>query len=156
MFSSVQLLVTCLIDTLQPQIGEAIVRVLEHAGMEVVFPAAQTCCGQPPFNAGMRSEARKLAQHTIRVFEEDPTPLVVPSGSCAAMIRHSYPELFAEDPEWLPRAQALAARTYEFSEFLVDVLGISDVGARFPGQATYHSSCHLLRGLGWRMCATWI
>jgi L-lactate dehydrogenase complex protein LldE len=148
MFSSVQLLVTCLIDTLQPQIGEAIVRVLEHAGMGVVFPAAQTCCGQPPFNAGMRSEARKLAQYTIRVFEEDPTPLVVPSGSCAAMIRHSYPELFAEDPEWLPRAQALAARTYEFSEFLVDVLGISDVGARFPGQATYHSSCHLLRGLG--------
>lgn len=148
MSSSIQLFVTCLIDTLQPQIGEAVVRVLERVGMQVKFPAGQTCCGQPPFNAGMRSEARKLAEHTIRTFEEDPAPVVIPSGSCAAMIRHGYPELFAANPQWLPRAQALAARTYEFSEFLVDVLGITDIGAHYSGQATYHASCHLMRGLG--------
>jgi L-lactate dehydrogenase complex protein LldE len=145
---TVQLFVTCLIDTLQPHIGEAVVRVLERAGQQVLFPSGQTCCGQPPFNAGMRFEARKLAEHTIRIFEEDPAPVVIPSGSCTAMLRHGYPELFAADPEWLPRAQALATRTYEFSEFLVDVLRITDLGAHFPGQATYHASCHLLRGLG--------
>ncbi len=108
----------------------------------------QTCCGQPPFNAGMRYEARKMALHTIQTFERDPAPVVVPSGSCAAMLRHGYPELFADDPEWLPRAQELAARTYEFSEYLVDILGLTDVGARYAGKATYHSSCHLLRELG--------
>ena len=148
MNQTAQLFVTCLIDTLQPQIGEAVVQVLERAGVQVKFPLDQTCCGQPLFNAGMRYEARKMAEHTIRTFERDPAPVVIPSGSCAAMIRHSYPELFADDPEWLPRAQALAARTYEFTEFLVDVLGIIQLGARFPGKATYHSSCHLLRGLG--------
>jgi L-lactate dehydrogenase complex protein LldE len=96
----------------------------------------------------MRFEAQKIAQHTIRVFERDPAPVVIPSGSCTAMIRHGYPELFAHDPAWLARAQSLAARTYEFSEYLVDVLGITDLGAQFPGRAIYHSSCHLLRGLG--------
>lgn len=145
---TVQLFVTCLIDTLQPQIGEAVVTVLERAGVQVKFPLEQTCCGQPPFNAGMRFEARKMAEHTIRTFEQDAAPVVVPSGSCAAMLRHGYPELFADDPEWLPRVQKLAARTYEFTEFLVDVLGITDLGARYPGKATYHSSCHLLRELG--------
>jgi len=148
MNQSIQLFVTCLIDTLQPQIGEAVVKVLERAGLHVKFPLDQTCCGQPAFNAGMRFEARKIAQHTIRTFERDPAPVVIPSGSCAAMIRHGYPELFADDPEWLSRVQDLAARTYEFSEFLVDVLGITNVGAHFPAKATYHSSCHLLRGLG--------
>ena len=145
---SVQLFVTCLIDTLQPQIGEAVVDVLARAGIQVKFPMEQTCCGQPPFNAGMRYEARKMAKLTIRTFERDAAPVVIPSGSCAAMLRHGYPELFADDPAWLPRAQDLAARTYEFTEFLVDVLGITDLGARFPGKATYHSSCHLLRELG--------
>jgi L-lactate dehydrogenase complex protein LldE len=145
---SIQLFVTCLIDTLRPQIGEAVVQVLERAGVGIVFPIEQTCCGQPPFNAGMRYEARKMAEHTIHTFEKDPAPVVIPSGSCTAMIRHGYPELFANDPAWLPRAQELAARTYELSEFLVDVLGLRDLGAHFPGRATYHSSCHLLRGLG--------
>jgi len=148
MNQSAQLFVTCLIDTLQPHIGEAVVRVLERVGIQVIFPREQTCCGQPAFNAGMRYEARKVAEHTIQIFERDPAPVVIPSGSCAAMIRHGYPELFADDSEWLPRAQELAARTYEFTEFLVDVLNITDVGASFPAKATYHSSCHLLRGLG--------
>ncbi len=148
MIQSVQLFVTCLIDTLQPQIGEAVVNVLNRVGIQVIFPVEQTCCGQPPFNAGMRYEASKMARHTIRTFEVDPAPVVTPSGSCAAMIRHGYPELFADDSTWLPRAQALAARTFEFTEFLVDILGVSDIGARYPGKATYHSSCHLLRELG--------
>jgi L-lactate dehydrogenase complex protein LldE len=148
MTETVQLFATCILDTIYPDTGEAVVRVLERAGVKVEFPAGQTCCGQPAFNAGERSLARQMAIHTIRVFEPVPGPVVIPSGSCAAMIRHSYPELFADDPEWLPRAKALAARTYEFSEFLVDYLGVTDLGARYPGKITYHSSCHLLRELG--------
>lgn len=145
---TVQLFITCILDTLYPETGEAVVRVLERAGVTVDFPRGQTCCGQPAFNAGMRSQARQMAIHTIRVFEAAPGPIVVPSGSCTAMIRHSYLELFSGDSKWLPRAQALAARSFEFSEFLVDVLGVTDLGARFPGLITYHSSCHLLRELG--------
>jgi L-lactate dehydrogenase complex protein LldE len=144
---TVQLFITCLIDTLYPEVGEAVVRVLERAGVQVAFPDGQTCCGQPAFNAGMRLQARPLVMQTIQVFENTTGPVVVPSGSCAAMIRHGYLELFAEDPLWLPRAQALAQRTYEFSEFLVDVLKVTELGARFPGQVTYHRSCHLLRDL---------
>jgi L-lactate dehydrogenase complex protein LldE len=148
MAKTAQLFVTCIIDTLYPETGEAVVRVLEKAGVQVSFPPDQTCCGQPAFNAGLRAEARKMAIQTIRAFEEYPGPVVIPSGSCAAMVRHSYPELFAQDQEWLPKALELAQRTYELTEFLVDVLGISDIGARFNKRITYHSSCHLLRGLG--------
>src|SRR4030042_5859347 len=148
MTKTIQLFVTCIIDSLYPETGEAVVRVLEKAGVSVSFPPGQTCCGQPSFNAGLRSSARKLAIQTIRAFEGYPGPVVVPSGSCAAMIRHSYAELFRDDPKWLPRVLSLADRTYEFSEFLVDSLGVTDLGARFDGQLTYHSSCHLLRGLG--------
>jgi L-lactate dehydrogenase complex protein LldE len=145
---TVQLFVTCIIDTLYPETGEAVVRLLEKAGAHVSFPPGQTCCGQPAYNAGLRQQARKMAIQTIKAFEGYPGPVVVPSGSCAAMLRHSYDELFADDPKWLPQAQALAERTYELTEFLVDVLGVTDLGARFVGRVTYHSSCHLLRGLG--------
>lgn len=148
MAPTVQLFITCLIDTLYPEIGESVVRVLERAGARVAFPPGQTCCGQPAFNAGLRQQARPLATHTIRVFEKTTGPVVVPSGSCAAMIRHGYPELFADDSQWLPRARALAERTYEFTEFLVDILGVTEIGARWYGKLTYHSSCHLLRDLG--------
>jgi L-lactate dehydrogenase complex protein LldE len=144
----IQLFITCLIDTLQPQIGIAIVAVLNRIGVEVSFPEGQTCCGQPAFNAGMRYESRQTAKHTISVLEQTEGPIVIPSGSCAAMIRHGYPEIFAKDPKWLPRVEALASRTFEFTEFLVDELGVTDVGARFPGKLTYHPSCHLTRGLG--------
>ncbi len=144
----VQLFVTCIVDTLYPEVGEAVVRVLRRAGASVDFPAGQTCCGQPAFNAGVRDQARPMAEHTIRVFEKAPGDVVVPSGSCAGFVRHGYLELFADDPEWLRRAQALAERTYEFSEYLVDVLGVSDVGARLAGKLTYHASCHLLREMG--------
>ena len=148
MSQTIQLFVTCIVDTIYPQVGEAVVAVLEKAGVKINVPAGQTCCGQPAFNTGMRPEAARIAKHTISVFEAAPGAVVVPSGSCAAMIRHSYPELFAHDPAWLPRAQALAARTYELTEFLVDVLGVTDLGASYSGKLTYHSSCHLLRELG--------
>jgi L-lactate dehydrogenase complex protein LldE len=145
---TIQLFVTCLIDTLQPQIGESVVIVLERLGVKVEFPKDQTCCGQPAFNAGMRSEARKTAEHIIKVFENTSGPIIIPSGSCTAMIRHNYPEIFADDPHWLPRAQNIANRSYEFTEYIVDQLGVTDLDAYFPGKITYHPSCHLLRGLG--------
>ena len=144
----VQLFVTCLIDSFFPDVGESIVHVLNRAGVQVEFPAAQTCCGQPAFNAGLRSQARPLAEHTLAVFEKAPGDIIIPSGSCAAMLRFGYLELFKDDPAWLRRAQKLAGRVYEFTEYLVDVRGISNLGSRWPGKLTYHPSCHLLRGLG--------
>ncbi len=145
---TVQLFVTCLVDSFFPQLGEALVHVLNRAGVYVEFPGAQTCCGQPAFNAGLRSQARPLAEHTIRVFEKTAGDIVMPSGSCAAMLLHGYLELFQDDPRWLARARALAGRVHEFTEYLVDVRGISDLGSRWPGKLTYHPSCHLLRLLG--------
>lgn len=144
----IQLFASCIIDTLYPQIGMAVVHVLERVGGEVAFPQGQTCCGQPAFNAGMRPQARRMAEHTIKVFEATTGPVVVPSGSCAAMIRHGYLELFDGDPSWSQRAKNLAERTFEFTEFLVDYLGVADVGACFRSSVAYHSSCHLLRDLG--------
>ena len=145
---TIQLFVTCLVDTFYPETAEAIVSILRRLGVDVDFPSAQTCCGQPQFNAGLRKDARQMAEHMIRTFEDLPGEVLSPSGSCAYMIKHNYPELFAKDPKWLPRAQALAKRTFEFTEYLVDVLGVTDVGARWDGILTYHPSCHLSRGLG--------
>jgi L-lactate dehydrogenase complex protein LldE len=144
----VQLFVTCIIDTLYPEIGESVVRVLQRAGVKVAFPASQTCCGQPAFNAGMRSEARSMAEYTIQVFEDHPGDIVIPSGSCTGMIKHGYPELFKDDPAWFERAQTLGNRSYELTQYLVDVLGTGDLGAEFNQQLTYHPSCHLLREIG--------
>jgi L-lactate dehydrogenase complex protein LldE len=148
MTETIQLFITCLVDTFFPETGEAMLRVLNRAGVNVEFPADQTCCGQPAFNAGLRADAMPLARHTIRTFEKTRGAIIIPSGSCAAMVRHGYLELFKDDPEWLPRARSLAGRVYEFTEYLVDVRGVSDLGARWPGRLTYHPSCHLLRGLG--------
>jgi L-lactate dehydrogenase complex protein LldE len=148
MTETIQLFITCLIDSFHPEIGSSIVRVLNRAGVRVEFPSAQTCCGQPAFNAGLRSEAAPLARHTIRTFEKTQGAVIIPSGSCAAMLRHGYLELFKDDPEWLPRARELSARVFEFSEYLVDQRGVTDLGSRWEGKLTYHSSCHLLRSLG--------
>ncbi len=145
---TVQLFVTCLIDTFFPAVGMAMVDVLHRAGVSAEFPRDQTCCGQPTFNAGLRADARKIAEHTIKTFEQAQGDVVLPSGSCTHMIRHNYAELFAGDDQWLPRALALARRTYEFTEYLVDVLHITDFGARWNGPLTYHPTCHLHRGLG--------
>jgi L-lactate dehydrogenase complex protein LldE len=145
---TVQLFVTCLVDTFFPEVGDAMLKVLRQAGVQVDFPRAQTCCGQPPFNAGLRSAARQIAEHTIRVFEAAPGDVVMPSGSCAHMIRHNYAELFADDPTWLSRALTLATRTFEFTEYLVDILDITDCAAHWEGALAYHPTCHLHRGLG--------
>ncbi|MCS6909938.1 MAG: (Fe-S)-binding protein [Anaerolineales bacterium] len=139
---------TCIVDSLFPQVGEAVVKVLERLGVEVEFPDAQTCCGQPAYNGGFTVEARQVALHFLDVFAPTvPDPIVVSSGSCAAMVVHACPDLFKDDPPNLLRAQAVANRTYEFTQFLVDVLGVTDVGAQFSGKLTYHASCHLLRFL---------
>ena len=145
---TIQLFATCLVDTFYPAAGEAIVDIFSRLGMSVDFPRGQTCCGQPSFNAGLRADARQMAEHMIRTFEAAPGEIVSPSGSCVHMVRVNYPELFADDPAWLTRAKSLAARTFEFSEYLVDRLGVTDVGARWDGTLTYHPSCHLSRGLG--------
>ena len=140
---------TCLAGTFRESIIQGAVRALQRAGAEVLIPRGLTCCGQPAFNAGDWEDARRMARHTIGVLEAaGDAPVVLPAGSCTAMIRHHYADLFADDPAWLPRARALAARTYEFTEFLVDVLGVTDLGVRFPHRITYHPSCHLLRALG--------
>ena len=149
-----QLFVTCIVDSIFPQVGEAVVDLLERLGVEVEFPESQTCCGQPAYNAGFRDEARALALRFLEVFESASTSppseraVVTPSGSCAAMIVHGFPDLFRDDPVNLARARALAARTCELSQYLVSVLKVGDVGARFAGRLAYHPSCHLTRGLG--------
>jgi L-lactate dehydrogenase complex protein LldE len=143
---NVSLLVTCLGDALFPEVGVATVRLLRRLGVAVDFPAAQTCCGQPHFNSGYQGEARALARHTLSAFARSPL-VVTPSGSCAAMVKLEYPKLFADDPVWRTRAEDLARRTHELSDFLVNVLGREDVGARFEARVTYHMACHL-RGLG--------
>jgi L-lactate dehydrogenase complex protein LldE len=145
--TTVQLFITCLIDSFYPQTGEAVVDILHRLGVSVDFTPDQTCCGQPNFNAGLRAEARPIAEHTIRIFEKTTGDIVTPSGSCAHMLRHGYPELFQGDTAWLPRAQSLAGRVYEFTEYVVDKLGITDLGARWDGVLTYHPSCHTLRGM---------
>ena len=142
----VSLMITCLGDVFFPDVGIATVQLLRRLGVEVDFPAAQTCCGQPHFNSGYHGDARILAQHTIQAFAGDQL-IVTPSGSCAAMVKLEYPDLFHEDLIWHGRAEDLAQRTHELSDFLVNILKIEDVGARYPGKVTYHMACHL-RGLG--------
>ncbi len=146
MSTAVQLFVTCLVDWLRPEIGIAAVRLLERVGVTVRFPEAQTCCGQPAFNVGRWAEARAMAEHWVRTFDPD-LPVVSPSGSCVAMVRHGYRALLEGHPLY-GRWEALASRTYELSQYLVDVLGVTDLGIRREGTVTYHPSCHLLRVLG--------
>lgn len=143
----VSLFVTCLVDNLYPQVGEAMVRVLDRLGVEVVFPTGQTCCGQPAFNSGYVDEARAAAKTLVDAFE-DAEYVVSPSGSCTGMVHHYYGELFANDPKRTSKAKELAAKSFEFSQFLVNVLGVTDIGARFPHTVTYHPSCHGARLLG--------
>ncbi|MCP4688663.1 MAG: (Fe-S)-binding protein [Desulfobacterales bacterium] len=144
------LFIQCLVDGLYPWVAEDMVNVFEKLGLEISCPVDQTCCGQPAFTSGYRREARTAARHFIEVFEGEEGPAVCPSGSCVHMVRHHYPLLFQDDPQWLARAKNVGKRTYEFTEFLVDVLGVEETGARFHGKATYHDSCHLSRGLGVR------
>lgn len=145
--SRVALFVTCLGDVVYPEVGEATVRLLNRLRIAVDFPPGQTCCAQPAFNAGFHHQARQVAQRNLDLLA-DYDYVVVPSGSCTAMLRIFYPELFADDPVRGEQAERLAARTYELSEFLVRIVGVEAVGAAFQGKITYHPSCHLSRELG--------
>ena len=148
------LFVTCIIDQIYPEVGESTVNVLKWLGVDLDFPAAQTCCGQPAFNAGFWSDAKPLARRTIELFQNDEY-VVVPSGSCASMMRVFYDELFHDEPVLKARIASLAKRTFELSEFIVDILGITDLSLYADSESTaptrkvtYHEGCHLRRELG--------
>jgi L-lactate dehydrogenase complex protein LldE len=141
----VSLFVTCLVDQLWPSVGTSTVEVLRRAGCEVAFDARQTCCGQPAFNTGYRDEARKLARRFVEIFE-NADAIVSPSGSCTAMVHHFH-DLFERGDPLRARADAIAKRTHELGAFLVNVLGVEDVGASFRGRVTWHDACHSLRDL---------
>lgn len=143
----VGLFVTCLVDLFRPVVGFASVKLLEDAGCTVEVPARQTCCGQPAFNGGDRASAQAIARDVVDAFENYDY-VVAPSGSCAGMLRRHYPDLLAGDPAYVDRAVALAARVYELTAFLTDVLQVKDTGAARGGRAVYHDSCSCLRDLG--------
>ncbi|MBT2291175.1 (Fe-S)-binding protein [Paenibacillus albidus] len=142
----VSLFITCVSDAVFPRVGEAMARLLARYGVELDFPEVQTCCGQPAFNSGYWNEARAAAVTIIRAFE-DSDFVIAPSGSCTGMLHH-YPKLFEHDPIHLAKAQELQQKSYEFTQFLVQVLGVTDLGAVFPHRVTYHPSCHGTRILG--------
>jgi L-lactate dehydrogenase complex protein LldE len=143
----VALFVTCLVDLYRPSVGFASVRLLEQAGCVVEVPAAQTCCGQPAYNSGEKTTAKRVATQVIEAFESYDF-VVAPSGSCGGMIAHHYPALFADDPGMAIRAERLAKRTYELISFLTDVCGVlAPEPVSWPGIATYHDSCSGLREL---------
>jgi L-lactate dehydrogenase complex protein LldE len=146
----VSLFVTCIVDMIYPDTGMSVVDILEHVGVHVDFPPDQTCCAQPAFNSGYRDEARTVAKHFFKAFKEAEV-IVTPSGSCAAMVRHEYPHLFTpDDGDAYEQAQRMASITWEFSEFLVDGLGIANLDLTLPDKQSFaiHDACHGLRGLG--------
>ncbi len=147
---TVQLFATCLVDTIRPLAAVATLRLLERLGVTVEVPDGQTCCGQPAFNSGCLDDARAMARYTVDLLDRSAAPIVMPSGSCADMIVHRYPDLLADDVVYAPKARLVADRTYELTQYLVDVLGVEDVGACGQGAVAYHPSCHLLRGIGVR------
>lgn len=137
---------TCLIDAAYPDTGIAAIRLIQREGVEVVFPPGQSCCGQPAYNSGFPEEARAVARRQIRSFPKA-WPIVVPSGSCAGMMRHHYPKLFADDPD-LEEIREFSERVFEWTEFLVHVLGIQLTDRGAPVTITWHSSCHAAREMG--------
>ena len=143
----VGLFVTCLVDLMRPTIGFAAVKLIEQSGCIVEVPRAQTCCGQPAYNSGDRSGSRQLAKQVIDAFQSFDY-VVAPSGSCAAMLKHHYPDLFADDPGELARARAFADKVHELISFLVDIRGMKGVETALEAKATYHDSCSGLRELG--------
>ncbi|MBI5062449.1 MAG: (Fe-S)-binding protein, partial [Desulfatitalea sp.] len=145
--SRVSLFIPCIVDLVLPGIGESTAAIVRHLGQTPIYHQEQTCCGLMAFNSGFRDEARKLARHFIQVFEDDAV-IVSPSGSCVNMVKNRYPELFADEPAWQRRALALAPRVFELSQFIVDHLGITDLGASFQATVAYHESCSALNGLG--------
>lgn len=145
----VSLFVTCMVDMLHPETGISVVKVLEYLGVDVEFPEKQTCCGQPAYNAGYHDQAKEVANEFLKVFRNAEV-IVAPSGSCATMVRVDYPKLFADDPEYLTEAERISSITWEFSEFLVDGLGIENLDGILPEAQSFafHDSCHGLRMMG--------
>jgi L-lactate dehydrogenase complex protein LldE len=143
----VGLFVTCLVDLFRPSVGFAAVKLIEDAGCRVDVPRLQTCCGQPAYNSGDRADAKAIAAQVIAAFQEFDY-VVAPSGSCAAMIKLHYPDLFSGEPDLLAQADALAERTYELVSFLRDVRGVESVEAQYDGRVAYHDACSGLRELG--------
>ncbi len=144
------LFVTCVVDQFYPEIGESTVRVLRRLGVDVDFPEEQTCCGQPAFNSGFRSDAKPLARRFLDTFENSEA-VVIPSGSCTAMVRAFYPELLHDEPAMAARVDAVAGKTFELTEFIVDVLGVTQLPANSEAArrtVTYHEGCHLRREIG--------
>ncbi|MCG2751385.1 MAG: (Fe-S)-binding protein [Desulfobacteraceae bacterium] len=144
---TVSMFIPCTVDLFLPEIGEATYFLLKGLGVTPIYHEEQTCCGQPAINAGFVKHARDVAKHFIEVFESDEA-IVCPSGSCVCTVKYRYPELLCDEPAWLDRAEAIAARTYELTQYIVDVLGVEDCGVSFDGKIAYHESCHVLRGLG--------
>lgn len=144
---TVSLFIQCLVDTMFPKTGEAMITVLERLGIPYNFPSNQTCCGQPAYNSGYKREAAAAAKHFVKIFEKSEI-IICPSGSCVHMVRHHYPELLKEDPKLQEKAIEIGRKTFEFTQYLVDELNITDVDSSFEGSVTYHDSCHLSRGLG--------
>jgi L-lactate dehydrogenase complex protein LldE len=138
--------VTCLVDLFRPSVGFAAIKLLKDAGARVEVPESQTCCGQPAYNSGDRADAQAIARQVVESFERFDY-VVAPSGSCAGMLKVHYPDLLADDPAFAPRARALAAKSFELTSFLVEVLHVAALEARFPASVTYHDSCSGLREL---------
>jgi len=144
----VSMFITCVSDAVFPKVGEAMARLLARYGVQLEFPEVQTCCGQPAYNSGYWNEAGQAALTILQAFD-DSDFVIAPSGSCTGMLHH-YPKLFQDDPVNLVKAQNLQRKSYEFSQFMVQVLGVTDLGAVFPHKVTYHPSCHGTRILGIR------
>jgi L-lactate dehydrogenase complex protein LldE len=145
--ANIYLFSTCLVDQFAPDAGLDAIRLLEREGITVHFPQEQTCCGQPAYSSGYPDQARAVARQQLDIFPE-PWPIIVPSGSCGAMLRHDYPKLFAADPVLAPKANALAERTFELTEFLVHVIGFARDDKGAPCTIALHTSCHARREMG--------
>ena len=146
-----QLFITCLGDQFYTGTLQNMTYLLEQLGIELVFPAGQTCCGQPLFNNGFEDQTRAVALNFMRVFGQSDAPIVGPSGSCVSMVKHHYPELFPAGTPEHSLALETAARTFEFTEYLVNVLKVTDLGASYAHKVTYHASCHYLREMGLKL-----
>ncbi|HJS18581.1 MAG TPA: (Fe-S)-binding protein [Anaerolineales bacterium] len=143
-----QLFITCLGDQFYTATLQNITRILERLGVDLVFPPQQTCCGQPLFNNGFEEKTRPVALNFLDAFDKSNAPIVAPSGSCVSMVKHHYPSLFKEGTSEHALAVDIASRTFEFTEYLVNVLKVTDVGAVYPHKVTYHATCHYLREMG--------
>jgi L-lactate dehydrogenase complex protein LldE len=143
-----QLFITCLGDQFYTSTLQNMTNILEHLGVEVIFPPEQTCCGQPLYNNGFEDRTRSVALHFLRTFSKSDAPIVAPSGSCVGMVKHHYPSLFEEGTREHTLAVDIASRIFEFTEYLVNILKVTDVGAVYPHKVTYHASCHYLREMG--------